>query len=95
MLKIDAFNIFNDIKIDFGKCLLFFPHRSSSFPTLATHSQLFDGIKYLDLPIINVKTTSNNTVISLTNGNGKYQLDCEYSVSVLMFHLQSCFTVPN
>ncbi|XP_059173690.1 small ribosomal subunit protein uS11m-like [Physella acuta] len=43
---------------------------SSSFPTLATHSQLFDGIKYLDLPIINVKTTSNNTVISLTNGDG-------------------------
>uniref|UniRef100_A0A0B7AZK2 Uncharacterized protein n=1 Tax=Arion vulgaris TaxID=1028688 RepID=A0A0B7AZK2_9EUPU len=42
----------------------------SSLVTLETHSQLFDGIKYTDLPIIHIKSSSNNTIILASDASG-------------------------
>jgi len=44
---------------------------TSSFPTLETHSQMFDGVKYSDLPIVHIRSTSNNTIISASDATGK------------------------
>ncbi|BFZ02442.1 hypothetical protein BsWGS_05481 [Bradybaena similaris] len=44
---------------------------TSSFPTLETHSQYFDGIKYTDLPIVTVKATYNNTIIIIRDSTDK------------------------
>lgn len=39
-------------------------------PTLETHSMLVGGVPYSDLPIVQIKSTSNNTIINLTNSKG-------------------------
>jgi ribosomal protein S11 len=44
---------------------------TSSFPTLESHNQVFDGIKYTDLPIVHIKATSNNTIILTADAQGK------------------------
>ncbi|KAH9518434.1 28S ribosomal protein S11, mitochondrial [Bulinus truncatus] len=44
---------------------------ASTFPTLETHSQTFHGLRFTDIPIVHVKATSNNTIISVHNSNGK------------------------
>jgi len=43
---------------------------SSLFPTLETHDQSFNGIRYLDIPIVHVTATSNNTKVTLCAGDG-------------------------
>ncbi|CAL1535323.1 unnamed protein product [Lymnaea stagnalis] len=43
---------------------------TTSFPTLETHSCSFNGIKYTDIPIVHIKATSNNTILSVTNADG-------------------------
>ncbi|CAG5120524.1 unnamed protein product [Candidula unifasciata] len=45
---------------------------TSSFPTLETHSQSFNGIKYTDLPIVHVRATYNNTIIAATDSSGTF-----------------------
>lgn len=35
-----------------------------------TPNRLFNGIRYADLPICNIKSSPNNTIISLCDGNG-------------------------
>ena len=44
----------------------------SIFPTKETHSMLIDGVRYDELPIIHIKATHNNTIITVTNGKGGY-----------------------
>ncbi|XP_005097522.1 30S ribosomal protein S11 [Aplysia californica] len=41
---------------------------TTSFPTTETHNQHFNGIRYLDIPVVHIKSTSNNTIISATDG---------------------------
>jgi len=43
---------------------------SSLFPTLETHDQSFNGVRYLDIPIVHVTATSNNTKVTLCAGDG-------------------------
>jgi ribosomal protein S11 len=41
-------------------------------PTSITHSQyMVNGQIYKDIPIIHIKATKNNTIISLTDSRGK------------------------
>ncbi|KAK7115367.1 uncharacterized protein [Littorina saxatilis] len=42
----------------------------SMFPSLETHSMLINGVRYDELPIIHIKATHNNTIITVTNGKG-------------------------
>jgi len=42
----------------------------SLFPDENTPNRLFNGIRYADLPICNIKATPNNTIISLCNAQG-------------------------
>ncbi|KAK9308163.1 hypothetical protein QLX08_001665 [Tetragonisca angustula] len=41
------------------------------FPDASTRYQIFDGKAYNQLDIVNVKSTPNNTIMSLTNYKGK------------------------
>ncbi|KAK4007839.1 hypothetical protein OUZ56_012990 [Daphnia magna] len=43
------------------------------FPDEGTPNQLFDGIRFADLPICNITATPNNTIITLTNAAGVVQ----------------------
>ncbi|XP_033356323.1 30S ribosomal protein S11 [Bombus vosnesenskii] len=43
---------------------------SSLFPDASTPYKLFNGIRYDQLPIINIKSTPNNTIMSLTDYKG-------------------------
>ncbi|XP_071862145.1 mitochondrial ribosomal protein S11 [Bombus fervidus] len=42
------------------------------FPDTSTPYKLFDGIRYDQLHIINIKSTPNNTIMSLTDYKGKF-----------------------
>lgn len=44
---------------------------NSLFPDASTPYKLFDGVRYDHLHIINVKSTPNNTIMSLTDYKGK------------------------
>ncbi|XP_044747307.1 28S ribosomal protein S11, mitochondrial [Coccinella septempunctata] len=48
--------------------------KQSMFPTKDTPNQLFNGIRFRDLPIFNIKSSPNNTIISLTNSKGDPQM---------------------
>ena len=37
------------------------------FPTRETHEQLVNGVRYLDIPIVHITATSNNTKVSLNS----------------------------
>lgn len=43
----------------------------SIFPTLETHSMLINGTRYDELPIIHVKASHNNTIITAVDHKGK------------------------
>ena len=45
--------------------------RDAIIPTLETHAQLYDGVRYDELPIVHIKATLNNTIMTLSNHNGK------------------------
>lgn len=42
----------------------------SIFPSLETHSMVINGVRYDELPVIHIKATHNNTIITVTNGKG-------------------------
>lgn len=44
--------------------------REHLFPDADTPSRLFNGVPYKELHIVNIKSTPNNTIMSLTNFNG-------------------------
>ncbi|XP_045471494.1 28S ribosomal protein S11, mitochondrial [Harmonia axyridis] len=48
--------------------------KHSMFPTKDTTNQLFNGIRFRDLPIFNIKSSPNNTIITLTNSKGEAQM---------------------
>lgn len=41
------------------------------FPTLETPDMLFNGVRFADLPVCHIKTTPNNTIISVTDAKGR------------------------
>lgn len=45
--------------------------RESQFPDAFTPDQLFNGVPFNQLHIINVKSTRNNTIMSMTDHKGK------------------------
>jgi len=53
--------------------LVFFS-KDDIFPTAETPDQLFDGIRFADLPICHIKTSPNNTIIMITDTTGTEQL---------------------
>lgn len=46
--------------------------RKASFPDASTPYQFFDGIQYDQLHVINIKSSPNNTIMSLTDFKGNY-----------------------
>ncbi|KAK7496932.1 hypothetical protein BaRGS_00011912 [Batillaria attramentaria] len=42
----------------------------SIFPTLETHGMLINGVRYDELPIIHIKASHNNTIITATDHKG-------------------------
>ncbi|XP_071108154.1 small ribosomal subunit protein uS11-like [Haliotis cracherodii] len=40
------------------------------YPTMETAGMLVDGVRFDMLPIVHVKATHNNTIVTLTNGEG-------------------------
>lgn len=43
------------------------------FPDENTPDLLIDGVRFADLPILHVKISKNNTVMSLTNAKGRQE----------------------
>lgn len=41
------------------------------FPTEDTPNMLFNGIPFKNIPICNIKVSKNNTILSLTDKDGK------------------------
>lgn len=48
--------------------------KQNVFPDKDTPSRVFNGIMFKELPILNIRVSPNNTVINLTNCNGKPEL---------------------
>lgn len=48
-----------------------YSRKQNLFPTLESDNLLFDGSPYKELPIINVKVSNNNTIITMTDCAGK------------------------
>nr|CAG4642057.1 EOG090X0DZ9 [Eurycercus lamellatus] len=44
--------------------------RTDIFPDEGLPNRLFDGVRFADLPICNIKASPNNTIMSLTSANG-------------------------
>jgi small subunit ribosomal protein S11 len=44
------------------------------FPDADTPNRLFNGVPYKQLHIVNIKSTPNNTIMTITNANGKVLL---------------------
>jgi len=44
------------------------------FPTPETPNRLFENIPFKDLPILHIKTTKNNTILSLCKSTGEFIL---------------------
>ncbi|CAH2049900.1 unnamed protein product, partial [Iphiclides podalirius] len=44
--------------------------KQNIFPTLESDDLLFDGTKYKDLPICNIRVTHNNTIFTVTDATG-------------------------
>lgn len=42
-----------------------------TIPTLETHATLIDGVRYDELPIVYIKSTPNNTMMTATNYQGR------------------------
>lgn len=47
-----------------------YEQQTGLFPDVNTPNKLFNGIRYTDLPICNIKASPNNTIISLCDSNG-------------------------
>ncbi|XP_017762580.1 PREDICTED: 30S ribosomal protein S11, chloroplastic isoform X1 [Eufriesea mexicana] len=45
--------------------------KGTLFPDASTQHKYFNGIQYSHLPIINIKTTQNNTIMTVTDHTGK------------------------
>lgn len=50
---------------------MFVSRKESLFPEADTPSQIFNGIKFSDIPICHIKVSKNNTIIHLTDTIGK------------------------
>ncbi|PVD19536.1 hypothetical protein C0Q70_20025 [Pomacea canaliculata] len=46
------------------------PKLDSIFPTLETHGMVIDGVRFDELPIVHIKATYNNTIITATDHKG-------------------------
>lgn len=44
------------------------------FPDEDTPLKLFDGVPFKEVPIVNIRVTKNNTILSLTNPKGVIQI---------------------
>ena len=66
-------------------------------PTVETMKQIFDGIPYEDLPIVHIKASKNNTIITVTDAkvnsliiaNYRFLIYCESytGCSIIICHL--------
>lgn len=45
--------------------------KAQFFPDASTATQLFNGIPFNELPICNIRVSSNNTIISVTDYKGR------------------------
>lgn len=43
----------------------------SMFPSLETHAMLINGVRFDELPVIYIKATHNNTILTATDGKGR------------------------
>ena len=41
-----------------------------TIPTYDTHAMLIDGVRFDELPIVHIKASLNNTIISVTDHTG-------------------------
>lgn len=48
--------------------------KANLFPDENTPTQLFNGVPFDQLPVINIKTSPNNTIISVTDAKGTPQI---------------------
>lgn len=48
--------------------------RKDIFPDENTPNLIFDGLKFKDLPIVNIRVSKNNTILSLTDAKGMVKL---------------------
>ena len=47
-------------------------------PTLETHAMLVNGVRYDQLPIVHIHTSSNNTIILITDHTGMLVMSYTY-----------------
>lgn len=72
----------NEARFPFCTPGLWFPSEARSlvlcrfggmFPDEKTPDMLIDGVRFADLPILHVKISKNNTVMSLTDAKGRLE----------------------
>ena len=48
--------------------------KGNIYPDASTPTTLFHGIPFNEIPIVNIKTSPNNTIINVTNAKGEPQI---------------------
>lgn len=51
--------------------IFFIIRQGGLFPDEDTPNRLFDGIRFADLPICNIKASPNNTIMTICTAQGK------------------------
>lgn len=59
--------------------------RTKLFPEEDTPNWIFKGIPYKELPIVNVRATHNNTILSLTDYKGNFNNSKSNKVFLYMY----------
>lgn len=74
-------------------CFIF--RKPELFPDETLPDKIFNGTAFQELPIISIRTSKNNTIMSLTNAEGKLLIDLHLTwiQFVFVLHLFSLFRI--
>lgn len=54
------------------KLIFFFSRKEDMFPDVNTPNMLFGAVKFSEVPICHIKSSSNNTILQVTKPSGKF-----------------------
>lgn len=62
------------------------------FPDVNTPNMLFGAVKFSEVPICHIKSSSNNTILQVTKANGKLEV-LHIFLNVLIFQCEIHFKI--
>jgi len=63
--------------------------KAKFFPDASTATELFNGIPFNELPVVNIRVSPNNTIISVTDYKGKLRNYYEIVIVIVIVPLYS------